>query len=81
MLVFVGVMYGTFPQFGETTELLSIGASMLSEHILGHRVFPYLIGFLNQNGNGGRLQKGQSNKYKKVSKVMGSSLRCFKCAV
>lgn len=33
MLVFVGVMYGTFPQIAETAELLSIGASMLSKPI------------------------------------------------
>lgn len=77
MLAFVGVMYGIFPQIAETAELHSVGASMISEHILGHHVFAYLIGFLNQNGNGGRLQKGQSNKYKKVSKVMGSSLKLF----
>lgn len=32
-------MYGIFPQIAETAELLSIGASMLSEHILGHHVF------------------------------------------
>lgn len=78
MLVFVGVMYGIFifPQFGETAELLSIGASMLSEPIWTSR-FSLPNWLLNQNGNGDRLQKGESNKYKKVSKVMGSSLRLF----